>query len=254
MATASPKPNYGIDAPGLFRSFCIATVTALGALIVAHGFLIPNSWLGTLIRSLLGLATLYFLGMSGLMLYGSKVMKLKDREELLDAINWTGAEQVLDVGCGRGLMLVGAAKRLSTGTATGIDLWQQQDQAHNSAEAALNNAALEGVASRIKVQTADMRQLPFANDSFDVVTSSWTIHNLGSVADRELALREIVRALKPGGWLLLIDIVNQREYATYLRNQGMRELTLHNHPVRDVLLKAVSFGSFAPAAVLACKP
>jgi cyclopropane fatty-acyl-phospholipid synthase-like methyltransferase len=34
----------------------------------------------------------------------------------------TRLEAVLDVGCGRGLMLVGAARRLKTGKAVGIDL------------------------------------------------------------------------------------------------------------------------------------
>ena len=35
----------------------------------------------------------------------------------------------LDIGCGRGLMLIGAAKRLMTGKAMGIDVWHAQDQA-----------------------------------------------------------------------------------------------------------------------------
>lgn len=44
--------------------------------------------------------------------------------------------------------------------------------------------------------------------------------NLEAVTDRELALREIVRVLKSGGWLLLIDIVNQEEYTAYLKTQS----------------------------------
>jgi arsenite methyltransferase len=67
----------------------------------------------------------------------------------------------LDVGCGRGLMLVGAGKWLTSGKAIGIDLWQQQDQANNSSSATLSNAAIEGVADRIEVKTADMCELPF---------------------------------------------------------------------------------------------
>ena len=41
------------------------------------------------------------------------------------SIRWhlTGDEKVLDVGCGRGLLLIGAAKRLKSGKATGIDVW-----------------------------------------------------------------------------------------------------------------------------------
>jgi len=73
----------------------------------------------------------YLLGMGSYMLLFSKFQKLKDREKLLDSIQWLGNELVLDVGCGRGLMLVGAAKRLTNGKSIGIDIWQQEDQSDN---------------------------------------------------------------------------------------------------------------------------
>jgi arsenite methyltransferase len=52
----------------------------------------------------------------------SKIEKLKDSGRLLNLIQWSEDEQVLDVGCGRGLMLVGVAKRLTSSQAIGIDL------------------------------------------------------------------------------------------------------------------------------------
>ena len=57
------------------------------------------------------------------------VGKFRARDALLNAVRGGGDEQVLDVGCGHGLMLIGAAKRLSSGHATGIDIWQDVDQA-----------------------------------------------------------------------------------------------------------------------------
>lgn len=251
--TSTTKPDYGLDAPGLLQFFATAGAMAFLACLATLGFSHPLAVLEIGVRSLFGVAAVYFLGMTCLMIYGSRVMKLKDRDALLNRLTWTGREQVLDIGCGRGLMLVGVAQRLTTGAATGIDLWHQKDQARNTADAAMANAMLEGVADRIKIETADMRQLPFADAQFDVVTSSWTIHNLDAVADRQLALREIIRVLKPGGRLLLIDIVYQEEYADFLKNNGMDQVALHNHPFRDSLLKAVSFGSFAPAAIMARK-
>lgn len=155
------------------------------------------------------------------MLYYSKIEKLKDCEKLLDLIHWSGDEQVLDIGCGRGLMLVGAAKRLTSGKAIGIDLWQQNDQAKNDAAATLENAAIEGVIERIDVKTADMRQIPFPDRAFDVVVSSWAVHNLDVASDRYKALDEIIRVLKPNGRVILADIVNQAEYAEYFEQQGM---------------------------------
>ena len=62
------------------------------------------------------------------MIWTSKVGKVREREALLDRITWSGTERVLDAGCGRGLMLIGAAKRLTTGKATGIDIWQGEDR------------------------------------------------------------------------------------------------------------------------------
>ena len=112
------------------------------------------------------------------MVYYSRVTKLRDRERLIEHLSLSGRERVLDVGCGRGLMVVGAAKRLPDGKVVGIDIWQAEDQSANSPDAALTNARLEGVAERVEVQTVDMRQLPFPDQSFDAVVSHWAIHNL----------------------------------------------------------------------------
>ena len=174
-------------------------------------------------------------------------------EKLLNLVQWSGNEFVLDVGCGRGLMLIGAAKHLTSGKAIGIDLWSQQDQANNSSAAALSNAAIEGVTERVEVKTADMRQLPFPESYFDIVLSSWAVHNLEVETDREKALDEIIRVLKPNGMVILVDIEHQDEYAKYFELHGMTNIRFYNNPIRDVILKAVTFGSFAPSAVLACK-
>jgi arsenite methyltransferase len=247
------RPQYGIDAPDLVRFFFIAGAVALaiflGALL-SSGF---GQTLKIIIAVLFGIAATYLLGMGCFMIYYSKVAKLKDSERLLNLIQWSGDELVLDVGCGRGLMLVGAAKRLISGKAIGIDLWQQQDQANNSTAATLSNAAIEGVAERIEVKTADMRQLPFSENYFDVVISNWAIHNIEIEADRQKALDEIVRVLKPNGMIVLSDIVNQTEYAKYFGLHGLVNIELYNDTVRDLVLKAVSFGSFAPSAVSARK-
>jgi len=98
-----------------------------------------------------------------------------------------------------------------------------------------------------------MRELPFLENHFDVITSNWAVHNLEAETDRQKALNEIVRVLKPGGIIVLADIVNQAEYAKHLQMCGMEDLQLHNNASRDAVLKAVTFGSFAPSAILARK-
>jgi arsenite methyltransferase len=253
MSNLTQRPQYGIDAPGLVRFFFIAGAVALAVFLLALLSSVAGQTLKIIIAVLFGIAATYLLGMGCLMIYYSKVAKLKDCENLLNLVQWSGDELVLDVGCGRGLMLVGAAKRLISGKAIGIDLWQEQDQANNSPDATLSNAAIEGVTERIEVKTADMRQLPFPENYFDAIVSNWTVHNLAAATDRQKALDEMIRVLKPNGIVVLSDIVNQTEYAEYFGVRGMTNVQLHNHTVRDLVLKAVSFGSFAPSAVSAHK-
>lgn len=247
-------PNYGIDAPGLLKFFFVAGVISTTLLIAAFLSPLLSGTLKLIVCSLLAVSSFYLLGMGCFMLLYSKMQKIKDRENLLNLVAWSGDELVLDVGCGRGLMLIGAAKRLKTGKAIGIDLWRQEDQANNSLDATLENAKLEDVLERVEVKTADMRQLPFPEHYFDVITSNWTVHNLEAQADRQQALNEMIRVLKPGGSIVLGDIANHSEYVGHFQQHGMIDVCLHNNPIQDAILKAITFSSFAPAAVSASKP
>lgn len=100
--------------------------------------------------------------------------------------------------------------------AVGVDIWSTTDQSGNAEAAALENAKREGVADRVKFLTSDMRALPFADQSFDFVTSSLAIHNIRDVEGRKQALSEIVRVLRPAGVALIADIRHAREYAAFV--------------------------------------
>ena len=145
---------------------------------------------------------------------------------MLDGFAWRGDESVLDVGCGRGLLLIGAAKRLKTGKATGVDIWQSEVLSGNNPDAALRNAKAEGVGNRVKIESADARKLPFGASSFDVVVSSLAIHNISSSPERAKALREIARVLKPGGRVAIFDIFHTSEYAKVLQQLGLADVKL----------------------------
>jgi len=248
--------RYGIDAPGLVRAFLFA---GLALSVLAWALL---HWFGSKagvprflviwLAALLLIAAAYGLGMCAYMLWGSLVVKVRGRDAILGLITWTGSEQVLDVGCGRGLLLVGAAHRLTTGKAVGIDLWLQQDQSFNQQTAPLENARRERVADRVTVQTGDMRQLPFPGSTFDVVVSSWAVHNLDRKAHRDKALQEMLRVLKPGGSILLNDIVYRDEYRQELTRLGLADVrVVVPSKWSDAFAGAVSFGSFRPATVVA---
>jgi ubiquinone/menaquinone biosynthesis C-methylase UbiE len=140
---------------------------------------------------------------------------------VLDGLQLAGDETLLDVGCGHGLLLIGAAKRLPRGRAVGIDLWSQVDQGNNSKEATLRNAELEGVADRVEVHTGDMRQMPFADATFDAVVANLAIYNVPSHEGRRQAISEIVRMLTPGGRVALMDFKKTGDYASDLRALGL---------------------------------
>jgi cyclopropane fatty-acyl-phospholipid synthase-like methyltransferase len=68
---------------------------------------------------------------------------------LLDSLDLRGDEHVLDLGCGRGAVLLMAAQRLTIGRAVGVDLWKTSDQSGNAEAATRRNADAEGVADRV---------------------------------------------------------------------------------------------------------
>ena len=174
------------------------------------------------------------------MLASSRFGKLRARDRLLDRLRLVGGETVLDVGCGHGLLLIGAALRLPYGHAIGVDLWSQVDQHANSAETTCANALAEGVLDRVVVQNGDMRKLPIADASIDTVVSSLAIHNLSSVSERARAIQEIVRVVRPGGRAGILDIAYVGDYARDLTRAGWtiehRGLTPWIFPPTQVLV------------------
>jgi ubiquinone/menaquinone biosynthesis C-methylase UbiE len=239
-----------VDAPGLVKGF-FAAGAAASAVAVGVGLSPwPGGIVAVVLASLAGVFAAYAFGMGCYMLYGSLVVKVRGRDKLLDLVPWSGGESVLDVGCGRGLLLVAAGQRVPRGRAVGIDLWQAADQSGNRPEATLANARAEGVAERVEVQTGDARQLPFPDGSFDVVVSHWVIHNLPEPADRAKALAEMARILKPGGWVLVADIGLHAEYVALLQQLGFAEVRHVVSPVGDAIRRAITFGSFRPGTVV----
>lgn len=207
-APVKTKGNYGIDSPAIVVTL---SVLGLGALAGAQFLSSFWRWAGDIVGA-------YFLMGAGGMLYYSKVGKLALREKLLDKIKWRGDEQVLDVGCGRGLLAVAAARRLTTGKVIGVDVWKPGAVSGNRAEAVLENARIEGVSDRIEWKRGDARELPFAHGTFDVVVSNFVVHELSSRSDRGKMMREMARVMKPGAQLALVDFIFTDDCVQDLRN------------------------------------
>lgn len=212
------RADYGLDAPGVIRANVVAGF--LLALIASAGFAWPGAIPTTLNVVVACLAALP-LFVAAMMLRASLVSKKRVCDRLVGALALSGNERVLDAGCGRGLALIGCARKLTTGKAVGIDLWLAKDLSDNRPEAVLANAAAEGVADRVAVETGDITKLPFSDASFDAVISMTVIHNISSRDARDQAVCELARVLKPGGRIAIFDLLHTSRYGEVLRRAGL---------------------------------
>ena len=245
------RPNYGLDAPRAVRNlFIVAALGIISLITRLLGVWSRHDLIAVIARPLIG-AGLSCGAMGLWMVYDSKIGKVREREDYLDKIVWRGDERVLDVGCGLGLFLIGAAKRLKTGRAVGIDLWQAEDLSGNTPAGTLNNATIEGVPDKVEVHTGDARKLPFDDASFNVVLSSMALHNIYNADERQTAVREIARVLKSGGRVLILDVRHINQYAATLRDAGLDARCVQG--IASYLLTVISFGSIRWGYVIGSK-
>jgi SAM-dependent methyltransferase len=218
---ARPRGRYGVD--GDYR-LIPAPVVLIGYLLLClTAAVFAGLWLtsGRMLSGIVAAVVAVLLVAAGLGIWRFSMRgKFEVWARLLTALELRGDERVLDLGCGRGAVLLMAAKLLPRGKAVGVDIWRP-DQTGNSMQATLTNADAEGVAGRIELHTQDMTALQFPDESFDLVVSSLAIHNLPGNNARRVAIDEAVRVLRPGGRAVIADIGFTRLYAARLRQHGM---------------------------------
>ncbi|MEO7272289.1 MAG: class I SAM-dependent methyltransferase [Vicinamibacterales bacterium] len=216
---SSRRADYGFDAPYAPAGMALAGIALLALSVGRLWFAEGQS--GSPGAAALGLAGLWLLLNAATFVHTTRVGKFAVWAELLDGLSLKGDERLLDIGCGRGAVLLMAAQRLPHGVAVGVDHWSTTDQSGNAEPVTRRNATLEGVLERVELHTADMRALPFDDGSFDVVVSSLAIHNVPGAPERAKALGEAARVLKPGGRMMIADIRHTRVYARELEACGL---------------------------------
>ena len=158
--------------------------------------------------------------------------RLRIRDQIVAAVPWRGDEQVLDVGTGSGITLIGCAQQLTTGKAIGIDIYDPNAGGGTPA-IFWKNAQQEGVADRVELQNVNACQMPFPAEQFDVVVSTLAFHHIHSssaAAGRRAATQEILRVLRPGGRILLFDVGHVLgDVEQVLRTAGVTQIQRTGH-------------------------
>lgn len=222
------RGDYGFD--GNFRVISAPWLAVIHAVLAAVliAFTVRDIVVGAVVGALItGVLTLALVLFVGFYLQTTRIGKFRVWSRILGELRLRGDEQVLDLGCGRGALLLMVAELLPRGRAVGIDLWLA-DQTGNSADATRRNAELEGVADRVELRTGDITQLPFADNTFDLVVSSLAVHNISSAAGRRAAIDEAVRVLRPGGRLAIADPLATNQYSARLHELGLIDVQRRN--------------------------
>lgn len=213
MSVSKRHGSYGFDAPWALTGLLLGAIGLIALAVVSFALDILAAGIAFLFGGL------YTLASAASYLYTTRRGKFAVWAEELQRLE--GGERLLDLGCGRGAVLLMAAERLDQGRATGVDLWRTQDQSGNGESTTRANAEAEGVSERVELVTGDMRDLPFGDDAFDVIVSSLAVHNIPDAEGRARALREAHRVLRPGGLMLIADFQHTPAYEDTLRGLGV---------------------------------
>jgi len=152
------------------------------------------------------------------------------RHRAVDLAGLQPGESVLDVGCGTGTLALLAKERVGdTGRIYGIDPGPRQ------IARARSKAARRG--ANIDLRVGVIEQLPFPDQSFDVVLSTMMMHHLPDDLKRR-GLAEIERVLKPGGRVIIVDFKRSKKHAARGARMGAGTIDIDGQPA---LMKDAGF-------------
>jgi ubiquinone/menaquinone biosynthesis C-methylase UbiE len=165
----------------------------------------------------------------------------KARRVLVEQAQLQPAEQVLEVGCGTGSLLVFVKQLHPDVDVTGLD---PDPKALARAQRKADAASMT-----IRLDRGFSDALPYEDTSFDVVFSSFMFHHLERVDEKLDTLREVRRVLRPAGRLHLVDFTpSESARRGILGHLGHSHLLRDNAPSRVVSLMREA--DFARAEVL----
>ena len=190
------------------------------------------------VGSLLILASMIYL--SALFAANDGELQRRFHEDVLDQLPncWQG--RALDIGTGNGALGIRLAQRYPQATVVGLDYWGASWG--YSKQMCERNAAIERVDQRITFQRGTASDLPFDDETFDVVVSNYAFHEVRDAKDKREVIREALRVLRQGGWFWLQDVFLDKgiygdigDLLDTIRRWGVEEVSFGDASALDFL-------------------
>lgn len=120
------------------------------------------------------------------------------RRALKHIVDKNTSQKILDIACGTGDFSIAIAKKVNPQTSiTGLDL------SEGMLKVMAEKVASEGLEEIISAEQGNSEQMRFSDNTFDRATIAFGIRNF---ENRETALKEILRVLKPSGRLVILEL------------------------------------------------
>ena len=216
----SNKPDYKNWVPKSMIAGLAAGTVACGAAFALSGKILGDApdAVRTTAQVVLGAGTVGLLGGTVWMAALHRAFDYNGKRQMSKQIIDGTAEYVklpdggtgLDVGCGSGALTIACAKRNPNAGMVGCDIWSGAYRAVFTKDRCMKNAAAEGM-ENVRFEEGNAIKLPFADESFEAVTSNYVYHNIAGKNKQELLL-ETLRVLKKGGTFAIHDLMSKARY------------------------------------------
>ncbi|MCH9609210.1 MAG: 2-methoxy-6-polyprenyl-1,4-benzoquinol methylase, mitochondrial [Chlamydiales bacterium] len=167
----------------------------------------PLAYILAVLSLLIILAALFFLGIV-IYTYSFSLKRLKKKmlPSLIKKLRLKGDEKILDIESLRGMLPILLAKQLSNGKVESLIRPSTKKFGLKQIKKIIKRKKID---DKIEVSELGLSKLPFPDNHFDIVTSSFFFHKILK-EEEEILIEEMLRVLKPNGQFFLFDLISKR--------------------------------------------